>query len=820
MSDPTGAVAVIGMAGRFPGAADVERFWENLRAGVHSITFFDAEEGESDPSYVRAAGVLEGIDRFDAAFFGFSPRDAEMLDPQQRLFLETAWEALENAGHVPGSEREAVAVYAGSSPSEYLALHLLTRPDVVASAGHFAMELLNERTFLPSRAAYKLDLRGPAVNVQTACSTGLVAVHLACQALAAGECDLAVAGGVRVGLGRGHRYTPGGIVSPDGYCRAFDARAAGTVGGSGIGVVVLRRLADALADGDPVRAVILGSAINNDGAQKVGFTAPSVEAQAEVVEEALAMAGVDPETVGYVEAHGSGTELGDPVEVAALTRAFGEVRRKGYCALGSVKTNVGHLDAAAGVAGFVKAVLALEHGEVPPTLHFTEPNPQIDFAGSPFFVNTELLPWPGGGTLPRRAGVSSLGIGGTNVHVVLEEAPAPKPSAPVRAWQLLPLSARTPAALEAATDRLAAHLRAHPEQELADVAWTLQTGRKAFAHRRTLVARDGAGAERALASRAPGQLFDAQAPEGGQRVAFILPGVGNQYPGMGKGLYETEPLFRETVDRCAEILRPYLGMDLREALYPADDPAPAADAPAGLDLRAMLGRAGGDDEMGLLESTRLAQPALFVTEYALARLWMSWGVRPEAMVCHSLGEYVAATVAGVWSLEDALMLVAERARLIDETPPGGMMGLLKTKEEAAPFLRDGIAIGAHNATNISVVSGPRAAVDALQAEMTARGEPLRRLPAQHAYHSPMMAPVAEQLAELLRGVRLSPPTIPFASNVTGDWIRPEEATDPEYWTRHLVQTVLYSAGVETLARDGFRLFLEVGPGNTVGGLAL
>jgi phthiocerol/phenolphthiocerol synthesis type-I polyketide synthase E len=817
MSDPIGAVAVIGMAGRFPGAADVERFWENLRAGVHSITFFDAEEGETDPAFVRAAGVVEDIDRFDAAFFGFSPRDAEMLDPQQRIFLETVWEALENAGHVPGSEREAVAVYAGSSHSDYLSLHLLSRRDVAESAGPFALHLLNDGAFLPSRAAYKLDLRGPAVNVQTACSTGLVAVHLACQALAAGECDLAVAGGVRLALGRGYHYTPGGITSPDGYCRAFDARAAGTVPGSGIGVVVLRRLADALADGDPVRAVILGSAINNDGAQKVGFTAPSVAGQAEVVEEALAMAGVDPETVGYVEAHGSGTELGDPVEVTALTRAFRGVRRKGYCALGSVKSNVGHLDTAAGVAGFVKAVLALEHGEIPPTLHFTEPNPQIDFAGSPFFVNAELLPWPGGGALPRRAGVSSLGIGGTNVHVVLEEAPAPRPSAPARAWHVLPLSARTPAALEAATDRLAAHLRAHPEQALADVAWTLQTGRKAFAHRRTLVAQDGA--ERALASRAPGQLFDAVAPEGGQRVAFIFPGLGNHYPGMGKGLYESEPLFRETVDRCAEILRPYLGMDLREALYPADDPALAADAPGGLDLRAMLGRAGQDDEMGLLESTRLAQPALFVTEYALARLWMSWGVRPAAMIGHSLGEYVAATVAGVWSLEDALMLVAERARLIEETPPGGMMGLPFPREETLPYLRDGLAIGAHHASWISVVSGPQAAVDALQAEMTARGVALRRLPARHAYHSPMMAPVAEDLAELLRGVRLSPPKIPFASNVTGEWIRPGEATDPAYWTRHLVQTVLFSDGVETVARDGFRLFLELGPGNTLGWLA-
>ena len=820
MSDRIGAVAVIGMAGRFPGAADVEQFWGNLRAGVHSITFFDPEPGETDPARVRASGMLEGIDRFDAAFFGFSPREAEILDPQQRLFLETAWEALESAGHVPGSEREAVGVYAGGSRSDYLALNLLTRPDVVESAGQFTLELLNDRTFLPSRAAYKLDLRGAAVNVQTACSTGLAAVHLACQALAAGECDMAIAGGVGLTLRRGHRYTPGGIMSPDGYCRAFDTRAAGTVTGSGIGVVVLRRLADARADGDPVRAVILGSAINNDGAQRVGFTAPSVEGQAEVVEEALALAGVDPETVGYVEAHGSGTELGDPVEVAALTLAFGEVRRNGYCALGSVKTNVGHLDSAAGVTGLIKAILAVEHGEIPPTLHFTEPNPQIDFAASPFFVNTELLPWPGGGTLPRRAGVTSLGIGGTNVHVVLEEAPPQAPSAPAREWQLLPLSARTPAALEAATDRLAAHLRAHPEQALADVAWTLQTGRKAFAHRRTLMARNGEGAVRAMEERAPGQIFDAVAPEGGQRVAFIFPGLGNHYPGMGRGVYESEPVFRETVDRCAEILRPYLGMDLRDALYPADEVAPTSDTPGELDLRRMLGRAGRDDEMGLLESTRLAQPALFVTEYALARLWMSWGVRPEAMVGHSLGEYVAATVAGVWSLEDALMLVAERARLIEETPPGGMMGLPFPKEEAALYLSDGLEIGAHNASWISVVSGPKAAVDALQAEMNARKVSVRRLPARHAYHSSMMAPVAERLVEVLRGMRLSAPKIPFASNVTGGWIRPEEATDPEYWARHVVQTVLFSDGVETIARDGFRLLLEVGPGNTVGGLAL
>ncbi|HEX8904592.1 MAG TPA: type I polyketide synthase, partial [Longimicrobiaceae bacterium] len=702
---------MIGIAGRFPGAADVERFWENLRDGVHSITFFDAEEGD-DPAHVPAAGVLEGIDRFDAAFFGFSPREAEMLDPQQRLFLETAWEALENAGHVPGGEHEAVGVYAGSARSDYLALHLLTRPDLVESAGHFTLELLNERTFLPSRTSYKLDLRGPAINVQTACSTGLAAIHLACQALAAGECDLAVAGGVRVGFSRGHRYTPGGIVSPDGYCRAFDARAAGTVGGSGIGVVVLRRLADALADGDPVRAVILGSAINNDGAQKVGFTAPSVEAQAEVVEEALAIAGVDPETVGFVEAHGSGTELGDPVEVAALTQAFGPVGRTRFCALGSVKTGIGHLDAAAGAAGLVKAVLTVERGEIPPTLHFTTPNPRIDFDASPFFVNSALLPWPRNGT-PRRAGVSSLGIGGTNAHVVLEQAPEPAPRPPARDWQLLPLSARTPAALEAATDRLAAHLRAHPEQPLADVAWTLQAGRRAFPHRRAVVARSGDEAATLLEARAPGRVFDARAPEGTRPVAFLFPGLGSHHPGMGRGLYDAEPAFRETVDRCADILRPWLALDLREALYPAGAPA-VEEWSKGIDLRALLGRdATPGDGTGRLGGTLLSQVALFVTEYALARLWMGWGIRPGAMIGHSLGEYVAATVAGVWSLEDGLRLVAERARLIEETPAGGMMGLPFPLDEARQYLTGNLTVGARNGPSISVVSGPAEEVDVL-----------------------------------------------------------------------------------------------------------
>jgi phthiocerol/phenolphthiocerol synthesis type-I polyketide synthase E len=816
------AIAIVGMAGRFPGARDVERFWSNLREGVNAVTFFSDEELLAagveprllrDPSFVPAHGVIEDADRFDSAFFGFTPREADVLDPQHRVLLETAWEALENAGHRPGDG--TVGIYAGAPDNGYLA-HALARQDLVDALGAFQLSLASGRDYLTTHAAHRLNLRGPAVNVHTACSTGLVAVHVACQALLAGECDVALAGGASIRtVPPGYQHVPGGIASPDGHCRAFSEDAAGLVGGDGIALVVLKRLADALADGDPIRAVIRGSAVNNDGAQKVGFTAPSVEGQAAVIEEALDVGGIDPATVGYVEAHGSGTAMGDPIEVAALTQAFGDTGRRQHVALGSVKTNVGHLDAAAGATGLIKAALAVERGEIPPSLHYAGPNPQIDFAASPFFVNTALRPWPGDAESPRRAGVSSFGIGGTNAHVVLEQAPEREPSVAARPWHLLTLSARTPSALEAATDRLAAHLRAHPEQPLCDVAWTLQAGRTPFEHRRALVARSGAEAADALAARASDRVFGGTAPGGKSPVAFLFPGLGSHYPGMGRGLYETEPVFRETVDRCAEILRPILDVDLRDILYPAGAAAEADTAASSIDLRAMLGRAvaAPDDPGERLNATRVAQPALFVTEYALAKLWMSWGIQPAAMVGHSLGEYVAATVAGVWSLEDALVLTAERARLVGEMPPGGMMGVNLPPEEASAYLRGGLAIGALNAPGITVFSGPGEDLEAVQAEMEALGIVWRRLPLQHAFHSPMMEPVAEGLSALLRGMRLNAPKLPFASSVTGRWITVAQATDPSYWASHLVSTVRFSDGVETLARGGIRVLLETGPGH-------
>jgi acyl transferase domain-containing protein/acyl carrier protein len=803
VSAPVQAVAIIGMAGRFPGAADVEAFWRNLRQGVHSIRFFSDDELRAadvppellaDPAYVRAGGVLDGIDRFDADFFGFSPREAEVLDPQHRVFLETAWEALENAGYAPGTAPAAVGVYAGcSGEGDYLYRHVLAHPGIVEAMGWMQLALANGNHYVATRTAHRLGLHGPALNVHTACSTGLVTVHVACQALAAGECDLAVAGGVGIhaAQGQGYLYVPSGIGSPDGHCRAFDARAAGIVGGSGIGLVVLKRLADAVADGDTIRAVIRGTAINNDGARKVGFTAPSVDGQAAVIEEALAVAGVEPATVGFVEAHGTGTELGDPVEVAALTQAFGPTARKQFCALGAVKTNIGHLDSAAGAAGLIKAALAVERGEIPPTLHFTAPNPRIDFASSPFFVNAELRPWPANGT-PRRAGVSSFGLGGTNAHAVLEQPPAPVPSAPARDWHLLTLSARTPGALEAATDRLAAHLRAHPEQSLADAAYTLQVGRRAFGHRRVLVARDAADAADALEARAPERVATGAAGEGGRPVDFLFHGVGSQYVGMGRGLYESEPVYRDTVDRCAAILRRWLDADVRDVLF-----GPDAEDGAGM------------------EDPRLAQAAVFVTGYALARLWMHWGVRPRAMIGHSLGEYVAATVAGVFRLEDALMLVAERARLTARTPAGAMLAVGLGEAETRALLRDGLCIAILNGPGDTVVSGPVAAVEALQAGLSARGVFCRRVPIRIAAHSTLMQEAAAPLTELVRRAGPRAPSIPFVSNVTGDWIRDDEAADPAYWARHMCGTVRFADGAATLARDGRSVLLEVGPGHAL-----
>jgi FkbM family methyltransferase len=825
-------IAVVGMAGRFPGAPDLDAYWRNLCNGTESITFFTREELRAvgvepsvldDPRYVPARGVVQDIELFDAAFFGLAPREAEIADPQHRLFLECAWEALENAGYDASSYPGLVGIFGGMSTSYYFMHHLLSRPGVVAAAGPLQTRLYNDKDFLASLVAFKLGLTGPSITVQTACSTSLVATCLACQSLLAYQCDMVLAGGVCVTLPQKVGYlVVESVTSPDGHCRAFDAAAQGTVAGDGVGMVVLKRLADALADRDTIHAVIKGFATNNDGALKLGYAAPGMEGQIEVVAMAQAMAGVDPATIGYVEAHGTATPLGDPVEVAALAEVFAGAAAAGAvpaksCALGSVKTNIGHLDAAAGVASLIKAVLAVERGVLPPSLHFQRPNPQIDFASTPFYVNSELRPWRPVG--PRRAGVSSFALGGVNAHVVIEEfPPAPHCGASGGPWHLVPLSARSEPALDTITANLARHLRERRDLDVADVAWTLQAGRRPLIHRRFAVCRHRDDLIACLEGSSPRRLADGLAAEREILPAFLFPGLGNHHAGMGRDLYVHEPRFREVVDQCAEILLPEIGLDLRDVLYP--EPADG-EGRRGLDFRALTGRAAGAGA-GELERTALSHPAVFVVEYALARLLMSWGITPQALLGFSIGEYVAACLAGVMSLEDALRVVARRACLIEGLTEGAMLAAV-LPEDAARALAERIpdlALAAVAGPELCVLSGTVPAVTAARELLAGEGRVCRPLQTVHAFHSPMMEPVAGRLEAVLRGVVLRSPEIPFLSNVTGSWITAAQATDPTYWAGHLCRTVRFADGLRELWSEPGRALLEVGPGGTLSSWAL
>jgi non-ribosomal peptide synthase protein (TIGR01720 family) len=641
-------IAIIGMAGRFPEASDIQSFWQNLQDGVESLSLFTDEElvaaGVSptlvnDSNYVKVSGILENIDLFDAAFFDLNPKETELIDPQHRLFLECAWSAMENAGYDSSKCDSRIGVYAGASLNNYLSFDL--NNDQLGSGKSYQKMIGNDKGFLSTRVSYQLNLTGPSITVQTACSTSLVATTLAYQSLQNYQCDLALAGGVsvRVPQKTGYFYEPGGPLSPDGHCRAFDAKAQGTTIGNGVGVVVLKRVQEAIADGDCIYAVIKGTAINNDGAMKVGYTAPSVDGQAEAIAEAIISAEVEPETIDYIEAHGSGTALGDPIEIAALTKVFhASTEKKNFCAIGSVKTNIGHLDAAAGVAGLIKTALSLKHQLIPPSLNFEQPNPQIDFANSPFYVNTKLQEWKTGST-PRRAGVSSLGMGGTNAHIVLEESPTLPVSDPSRPWQLLLLSAKTESALKTATQNLSQHLKLHPDLNFADVAYTLQLGRRDFNYRRILVCSDTQNAIDTLNQPASQRVLTQFQESATRSVTFVFPSESEPYADMGRELYETEPTFRQHVEQCCLILKPHLDLDFRELLYPDESERETA--------------------VVKLQQTCFARSTLFVIEYALAKLWMSWGISPQSMIGHGIGEYVAATLAGVFSLEDVLALVAK-----------------------------------------------------------------------------------------------------------------------------------------------------------------
>jgi acyl transferase domain-containing protein/thioesterase domain-containing protein/acyl carrier protein len=802
------SIAIIGMAGRFPGARDIGEFWRNLAGGVESIvrltdTQLLAAGVESaelrDPAYVKAAAVLDDIDLFDASFFGFSAKDAAIMDPQHRLFLECAWHAFEHAGWAIEQFDGKIGVYAGSGMNTYLIHNLLANRKLVSEAGLFVLKQTgNDKDVLATRVSYQLNLTGPSLAVQTACSTSLVAVHLACQALLNGECDMALAGGVTIEIphGRGYRYREGEILARDGHCRPFDAESSGTIFGSGVGTVVLRRVQDALRDGDTVHAIIRGTAINNDGSRKVGFLAPSVAGQAEVIAEAMAAAGVDADSISYIEAHGTGTKVGDPIELEALTRAFRDsTDQRGICAIGSVKANVGHLDAAAGVAGLIKTALALQHRQLPPTVNFKQANPLIDFASSPFFVTNAFREWRTE-TAVRRAGVTSLGIGGTNAHVILEEAPARGVSSPPRNHELLTLSAKTPAALEAMTRNLAGYLE--PDAQLDDVAFTSHLGRAALPYRRAIMCGDSHQAVSLLRYADAAKIISRTAAEGEPAIVFLFSGQGAQYPGMARALYETDPEFKSLVDYCCEFLKPLLKMDLRGVIFP--DPNAAADAAS------------------MLAQTRCTQPALFVIEYALAQLWIGLGIKPAAMLGHSIGEFTAACVAGVFSLDDTLRIVAERGRLMQSLPPGLMIAVAATEAEVKNTLDSRCAIASVNAPDQCVVAGPADAISEVEAELGRRKLAVQRLHVSHAFHSPMMDAIAEPFAAFVSRLQANQPVMRWVSSVTGTWIGAEEATQPAYWARQLRGTVRFYDGVTTLLKAGSTIFVEASPGHTLASL--
>lgn len=801
--EEAGAVAIIGMAGRFPGARNLDEFWDNLRAGRESITYFTPAELArtldpalvAHPDYVPAHGILADVEMFDAAFFGINPLEAQVMDPQQRIFLELGWEALENAGHCPAGFDGRIGAFAGMNNHAYYLENVLRRPDLVQKVGVFQAMLANEKDFLATRLSYKLGLTGPSENTYTACSTSLVTIVRGVQSLLSFECDMALAGGISVQVPQnsGYLYQEGSMLSPDGHTRPFDAAGQGTTFNNGAGIVVLRRLEDALADGDRVIALIRGTGLNNDGAGKVSFTAPSVQGQADAVKMAIAMADVDPATISFVETHGTGTPLGDPIEIAALGLAFDLPPGRKTCILGSVKSNIGHTVHAAGVAGVIKTAFALESRQIPPTLFYEKPNPKLELDQSPFHVNNRLIDWPAGDT-PRRAGVSSFGVGGTNAHVVMEEAPGQEAELSGRRRHLVLLSARTETALERAVTNLADHLAAGAGtgQNLADVAATLQNGRKHFNHRCFAVFSDLAGAVAGLRENKPRTIIRAQVQTRDPDVVYMFPGQGSQHANMGKGLYETEPVYRQVIDEGAERLIPELELDLRDLLHPAPENQELADA--------------------ALKETRLTQPALFLVEFALAKLWQSVGVEPAAMIGHSIGELVAACLSGVFSFPDALRLVAARGRLMQSMAPGDMLSVRLDAASLVSRLPDGVELAADNAPQLCVVSGETEAIAAFSEQLTRDGVLCKLIRTSHAFHSGMMEPIVAEFAAVVGSVSRSAPKIPFISCVSGTWITPAEAVDPLYWGRHLREAVLFRRGIESLLADPERIFLEVGPG--------
>ncbi|HOP62737.1 MAG TPA: beta-ketoacyl synthase N-terminal-like domain-containing protein [Spirochaetota bacterium] len=800
-------VAIIGMNCRFPGADNIDELWDNLKNGRCSVKkhtdaeLLDAGVDKSllvNPNYVKAGGHIEGKEYFDAAFFGYTPREAECIDPQHRLFLECAWETFELAGYNPEVYNGLIGVFGGCGTSDYLLKNIALSPEITETLGNFQIMISNDNDFFTSRVSYKLNLKGPSINIQSACSTSLVAVCMGYQNLITYQCDMALCGGssLMIPSKHGYLYREGFIFSPDGVCRAFDKNANGTVQGEGVGAVLLKRLDEAVADRDRIHAVIKGAAINNDGSVKAGFTAPGIDGQAQVIALAQALADAEPETIRYIEAHGTGTPLGDPIEMAALTKAFrAKTDKKNFCAIGSIKTNIGHLDAAAGVAGLIKTALVLENREVPPNLHFTSPNEKLNIDESPFFINAVHSGLEDKG-FPLRAGVSSFGIGGTNSHVILEKAPQVPESEKNDKWKVLLLSAKTVNSLDIMKNNLSGHLERHTGINLSDAAFTLLTGRKLFDKRLAVIARTADDARKALVTNDPRYVFTADESMENKPVIFMFTGQGSQHHGMTSELYANEPDFRKEMDSCAEILKSRLGADIRDILYKDNE-----------------------EYAGHLTRTEFVQPILFSIEYSLARLWIKRGVVPAALIGHSIGEYAAACIAGVFSLEDALRIVTIRGKLIQSLPEGSMLSVPLAPESLKKYLRAGISIGAINGPILCVASGKDADVRLLQQTLQNDGITSSILHTSHAFHSSMMDTACTPFLEELKKIKLEAPKISFMSNVSGTWITDEEATDPYYWVRHLREPVNFNGGFQKLINDGFRIFLEIGPENTLCSIA-
>ncbi|MGM7721817.1 beta-ketoacyl synthase N-terminal-like domain-containing protein [Metabacillus sp. Hm71] len=788
-------VAIVGMSCRFPGADHIDTFWKNLKNGVESVSLFSDEELQEagidqetlqHPNYKKAGGAIFGTEWFDLNVFQYSPKEAEVMDPQLKILHECAWEALEHSGYCPDTVKGLIGTYIGCSTNLYW-LDTVYRH---ATGFLKEAELLNGSQFFSTRLSHKLNLKGPSYTVQTACSSSLVAVHLACQALLSGDCDMALAGGVSITLPekRGYFYQEGMILSQDGKCRPFDASARGTVNGNGAGIVVLKRLEDAIASGDFIHAIVKGSAINNDGANKVSFTAPSVEGQADVIRTAHHISEVEPESISYVEAHGTGTILGDPIEVEALKLAF-NTEKQGFCGIGSVKANIGHLDNAAGVAGFIKTAIALKNRMIPPSINYEKPNPKINFENSPFYVNKELTKWNNRG-YPLRAGVSSFGMGGTNAHVILEEAPERGSSDQGRKFQLLSFSAQTEKSLEDQTKKLAGYLNQEDNVKLADLSYTLLTGRKNLKYRRMLVVSTKEEAKRELLSLDPAKVQTVMDDGSNKQMILMFPGQGTQYVNMGLELFREEKVFRDEMNRCFHLLEEISGLNWQEVIYPSEI-------------------------NGKIDQTLYTQPSLFAFEYSLAKMLMEYGIRPDGMIGHSIGEYTAACLAGVFSLKDALKLVYERGKLMQQLPKGSMVSVMASGQEIMPFLSEKLSIAAVNGPFACVVSGPNEEIILFEEQLASKGMSYKKLATSHAFHSSMMEPILEAYKERLREIDFHPPSIPYLSNVTGEWITASEATSPDYWVHHLRHTVRFSDGISQLLTGGDYLFVEVGPGRAL-----